>query len=91
MKLSEILKDWPENRDCTCGLVYCECTHYVWNDAITACDREIDGEALAKILYNFYYGESKWDTAVSVYRKAYLELADEVISTMPTWLKRIKE
>lgn len=77
MKLSEILKDWPENRDCTCGLVYCECTHYVWNDAITACDREIDREALEDILCHH----------APMLRSEANDISHAIISNMPTWLK----
>ena len=83
MNLSEILKDWPEKEDVPhCDMHKIIASTY-FNKAIDACDREIDREALAKELRGKpMRGLDYHDD------RPYLELADCIISTMPTWLKR---
>ena len=81
MKLSEILKDWPEkkktNERCgPYGLSNPEGSGF--NTALDICDREIDREALADSITDLHLGltmEQKW------------KIAKKIISTMPTWLK----
>ena len=96
MKLSEVLKDWPEKKQ----WYYPELSGPneferklgqtkidTWNESLTSCDREIDREALVKILLepsksqdnNINFG------VVNAYKARYLTQA--IISTMPTWLK----
>ena len=95
MKLSEILKDWPEKEEL--NLVspsdydmsqLADDTHKYIRDleiltekqdtALTSCDREIDREALANVLYKIcIMTESHSNRKV-----------DYFIATMPTWLKR---
>lgn len=78
MKLSEILKDWPEKKNA----MFDTTRSLAFNSALTSCDREIDREALAdKIMeINFEsYGFSHEEVAYKT--------ADKIISTMPTWLK----
>lgn len=96
MKLSEILKDWPEKEEL--NLVspsdydmsqLADDTHKYIRDleiltekqdtALTSCDREIDREALAKQIREDVYLFSAED------------MADRIISTMPTWLKRSEQ
>ena len=88
MKLSEILKDWPNkvNHSWSVGStndqIGCLCGCQSFNTALDSCDREIDREALAdKIMeINFEsYGFSHEEVAYKT--------ADKIISTMPTWLK----
>lgn len=79
MKLSEVLKeDWPQKRPIEESLKYM--TKYDedsgFNCALMQCDREIDKEALIKELEQY------------VYVIGAKEMADHIISTMPTWLKR---
>lgn len=91
MKLSEILW-WDNEKD-----VRCACDGF--NTALTSCDREIDREALAKAMYEleekYLFGEKgeTWERALNdVYRKGqviiFRKKAQDIISTMPTWLKR---
>jgi hypothetical protein len=102
MKLSEILKDWPEKlREFTNdhnetngiyshsddGKRYYEIPEGIgFNSALTSCDREIDREALANRVFEQI---TNLDGAISV-NDSYL-IADHIISTMPTWLKRIED
>jgi hypothetical protein len=89
MKLSEILKDWPEKKqwfypelagpdefEKRLGQAKIDSA----NDMLTSCDREIDRDALARILS---------EALVHGYTDA--EITERVISTMPTWLKRIEK
>lgn len=99
MKLSEILKDWPEKEEL--NLVspsdydmsqLADDTHKYIRDleiltekqdtALTSCDREIDEEALIRVINN-----------ASLYKEVGTDdrLADAIISTMPTWLRRIEK
>ncbi len=51
-----------------------------FNTALTSCDREIDREALANELSEaLFHGHT------------YAEIAERIISTMPTWLKRTEK
>jgi len=98
MKLSEILKDWPEKKqwfytelagpdefEKRLGQAKIDSA----NDMLTSCDREIDREALAKAINSTYKigmvnkWNVDWDWSV--------DIADHIISTMPTWLKRIEK
>ena len=82
MKLSQVLKDWPEKQSCHCT----ECKR------VDSCDREIDREALAKILMNIWYsGCQKWENLEEDKIRQFEFEASEIISTMPTWLKRIEK
>ena len=90
MKLSEILKDWPEKRislyppDEIDTINFSKRDRDIYNTALTSCDREIDREALAdKIMeINFEsYGFSHEEVAYKT--------ADKIISTMPTWLRKV--
>ena len=80
MKLSEILKDWPEKED----VPHCDMHKIIastsFNKAIEACDREIDREALINELIRIGFGDYPANA-----------LADCIISTMPTWLKRSED
>lgn len=92
MKLSEILKDWPEKKER--GL-YCDPNSPSFDDAVnadfnisafntalTSCDREIDREALAILIMeiNFEsYGFSHEEVAYKT--------TDKIISNMSTWLR----
>ena len=83
MKLSEILKDWLIKKDsgaiCTWLSNGRESDAYIdgYNTALTSCDREIDREALKKVI-------NDWTASCEKF-----ELKDLIISTMPQWLKRI--
>jgi len=86
MKLSEILKDWPEKwlHTVTCEMKLngfrCTCNANNYNTALTSSDREIDREALENELSEaLFYGHT------------YSEIVERLISTMPTWLKRIED
>ncbi len=77
MKLSEILgweKKRSENQEMV-GVTNASLNSVV-NTALTSCDREIDREALAKVLFD------RCVCTDSDY------LASYIISTMPTWLKK---
>lgn len=50
-----------------------------FNNALTACDREIDREALENILTEEFFKQTMPR-----------DMANKIISTMPTWLKRIE-
>ncbi len=96
MKLSEILKDWPKDNYYSHGslseLPMDEARSAFsegYSTALTSCDREIDREALAKAINSTYKigmvnkWNIDWDWSV--------DIADRIISTMPTWLKRSEE
>ena len=55
--------------------------------ALTSCDREIDREALAKTLYDKICHSMSWENVDYATYTMYIEFADHLISTMPTWLK----
>ncbi len=82
MKLSEILPDFPVKA----GTVI-ELSFEGVRKALAACDREVDREALAKIIhFEIYKKDMTEETPVrnlSIYG-----IANAIISTMPTWLKR---
>jgi hypothetical protein len=87
MKLSEILKDWPEREDYT---PTDSSSHNQWfvgfNTALTSFDREIDREALVSSLNEINpSGQGISGESMNDY------IADHIISTMPTWLKRIEK
>ena len=100
MKLSQVLKDWPEKKinhngkDCICHAYYdgeCGCgadwtDHDGYNTALTSCDREIDREALEKYLENYFDNHEFADMTFCSGG-----LADDLIKSMPTWLKRIED
>lgn len=94
MKLSQVLKDWPEKMSANVNCIKLNALTMddlpkhnnklndtedqiaiIYNTALTSCDREIDKEALAKILSEYIYLLNSED------------MADQIISTMPTWLK----
>lgn len=99
MKLSEILKeDWPEKEEL--NLVspsdydmsqLADDTHKYIRDleiltekqdtSLTSCDREIDREVLVTIIKQAVNNKDISDE---------ISFADEIISTMPKWLKRIE-
>ena len=76
MKLSEILKDWPEKKEYQSTMV--NPADVIYNTALESCDREIDREALVKVIQQ------------KVTKSDINHIVDVVISTMPTWLKRIE-
>ncbi len=83
MKLSEILgweKKRSENQEMV-GVTNASLNSVV-NTALTSCDREIDREALAKVIIRWI----GYNPELSVEERK--NLADAIISTMPTWLKR---
>ena len=61
-----------------------------YNSALTSCDREIDREALAEALYE-KETDNFWRDLKDPYKEIYFMRADYIISTMPTWLKRIEK
>ena len=73
MKLSEILKDWPEKKEYQSTMV--NPADVIYNTALESCDREIDREALVKVIQQ------------KVTKSDINHIVDVVISTMPTWLK----
>lgn len=86
MKLSEILKDWPEKKqwfytelagpdefEKRLGQAKIDSA----NDMLTSCDYEIYRDELAKEL-----------STNGIITHASLRKAEKIISTMPTWLKR---
>ena len=87
MKLSEIL-GWPDKL----MKISWPTKHYQdgHNTAIDSCDREIDREELEEILMNPSNSkENNINFGVNNdYKARYL--ANAIISTMPTWLKRIE-
>ena len=87
MKLSQVLKDWPEIIDNHTNS-QSMCPACAWNRALTSCDREIEREALAKVIFSYNFPTEKWEEVHENTNKHYLLLADHIISTMPTWLKR---
>lgn len=91
MKLSEILKDWPEKKqwfytelagpdefEKRLGQAKIDSA----NDMLTSCDREIDREALAEALFMFVKNHDNEKTSVS-------DDIKDFISTMPTWLRKV--
>lgn len=98
MKLSQVLKDWPENKNYDLSWVGAGAIDIAemrgemagHNHALTSCDREIDREALAKELFiTFGTDVKEWEH--SVQRKLYFDFAEIIILSMPTWLKRIEK
>jgi len=79
MKLSEIF-GWKKKKAIPFKHVPEQCAYCTaaWNDSLTSCDREIDREALAKEL-----------STNGMITHASLRKADKIISTMPTWLKKV--
>lgn len=87
MKLSEIL-GWPEKKNDKVQFIHedsVEDTDIILkperahNSALTSYDRDIDREALAKIMSeNIYLLSSK-------------DMAERIISTMPKWLKKVEK
>ena len=81
MKLSEIL-GWDKKAEKPKGEAntpYSYGAYREHNSVLTSCDREIDREALVE--------ELKQNGRMLTYE----EFADLIISTMPTWLKRIEK
>ena len=100
MKLSEILKDWPEKKqwfypelagpdefEKRLGQAKIDSA----NDMLTSCDYEIYRDELAKEIHKKEYRSIKWHESPLGIQNAYLARADKIISTMPTWLKRIEK
>lgn len=92
MKLSEILKDWPEEH----GHAYKSEKRLAidsiytsgYNTALTSCDREIDREALAKVLYGLKsFFKNPHHYSLKEQAKMSEDDVEKIISTMPTWLK----
>ena len=91
MKLSEIF-GWEKKAKRTMPLDLNNTAFYVndfreWNNALTSCDRDIDREALAKTLYDKICHSMSWENVDYATYTMYIEFADHLISTMPTWLK----
>ena len=110
MKLSEILKDWPEKKESEhincyqfddnfcfqhqdCFDEEVEGMHPLskqgFNTALTSCDREIDKEALWKLIVSrsvYHNFNSDKDNFITVPLN---DLTDLIISTMPTWLRKV--
>ena len=61
-----------------------------FNTALTSCDREIDREALVKLLYDEFCNAMSWENVDINTRVMFLEHADKIISTMPTWLRKVE-
>ena len=122
MKLSQVLKDWPEKmeeldeteiynlmiehfpelcpRSNETGMELQQGIKAIRKgknfikaiSALTSCDREIDKEALAKALFEGEFKKIKWvQLEADGLKEIFYDRADLVISTMPTWLKRIEE
>jgi hypothetical protein len=91
MKLSQVLKDWPENKNYDLSWVGAGAIDIAemrgemagHNHALTSCDREIDREALAEALFMFVKNHDNEKTSVS-------DDIKDFISTMPTWLRKVK-
>ena len=100
MKLSEILKT-SEKYDVTPNFTGEELPEpnsrdiqfkYGYNTAITSCDREIDREALAKVIYGLKsVFKNPNHFSLKEQEKMALDDAQTLVSAMPTWLKRIKD
>lgn len=89
MKLSEIL-GWPEKIKTDDN--YSHIRDSNWNEALTSCDREIDEEALAKIVYGLKsVFKNPNHYSLKEQEKMALDDVETIISTMPTWLKRIEK
>ena len=91
MKLSEILKDWPEKKTDTVQFIHMDSVEdtdiilkpeRAHNTALTSCDREIDREALAKNIFDI-----ELENPHLTYEQRAGKIAEYLISTMPTWLK----
>ena len=89
MRLSEIL-GWKK-KDKIHLLFNGRYSQVAVETALTSCDREIDREALAKEIHKQEYRSIKWHESPLGIQNAYLARADKIISTMPTWLKRIEK
>ncbi len=104
MKLSEILKENCYTAEMSKELHSKDtCPRCKNNTALTSCDREIDREALAKVIAGYFESQNRkhskavqegdwganwaWSTEVS---DVIIDLSKDIISTMPTWLKRIE-
>lgn len=96
MKLSEVLKDWPEKMKSLYPaeeiypINYLKRDRDIHNTALTSCDREIDREALWKLIVSrsvYHNFDSDKDNFITVPLN---DLTDLIISTMPIWLKRIE-
>lgn len=84
MKLSEIL-GWGEKKSLSVYPSVQIERNKAWNAALKFCDRETDRDALAEIIErNIKIGGSR-DSYL--YIKGKKKLLDEIISTMPKWLK----
>ena len=105
MKLSEILKDWNVVEEITNKLLRetfvagyftsdnraKEILPSIINTALTSCDREIDREALAKVIYGLKsVFKNPNHFSLKEQEKMAFDDAQTLISTMPTWLKRIE-
>ena len=89
MKLSEIL-GWDKEieRDPE-ALEHIRALIHGHNTALTSCDRDVDREALAKVLMDIQYsGHQRWSYLHEDQRQQFEFEAAEIISTMPKWLKR---
>ncbi len=91
MKLSEIL-GWRK-KDKIHLLFNGRYSQVALETALTFCDREVDREALARIAYEQYMENAKvsgkWEINLTEIGKEHWRIvADAIISTMPTWLKR---
>ena len=82
MKLSEIL-GWRK-KDKIHLLFNGRYSQVALETALTSCDREIDMEALANVLFNR-------QPYLRYSREEMKEWADSIISTMPKWLKMIED
>lgn len=92
MKLSEILGWKKKEEQCEIGYIdEGECPGLIpltdnektFNTALTSCDREIDREALEKVIEDYYNKNKLYVTCKG--------LAQYIISTMPTWLRKVSE
>ena len=88
MKLSQVLKDWPEKKNYDLSWVGAGAIDIAemrgemagHNHALTSCDREIDREALAEALFMVVKNHDNEKTSVS-------DDIKDFISTMTSWLK----
>jgi len=88
MKLSEIL-GWRK-KDKIHLLFNGRYSQVALETALTSCDREIDREALWKLIVSrsvYHNFDSDKDNFITVPLN---DLTDFIISTMPQWLKRIE-
>ncbi len=93
MKLSEIL-GWRK-KDKIHLLFNGRYSQVALETALSSCDREIDREALAKICHensgSVRMFSKYWDSLCEGDKNIFRNEADAIISTMPTWLKRIED